>query len=207
MSAVPGRAVLWVDLLGGYLVCLEPRISVGCAPTHSSPSETTLPDVPLLAPLRPVHVWFHRDTEGYSWHALGPCSCQGRDTSTGICTSNTELVLLTDTCQEACRLRLWLPTPGLLTACLTWQPPVRMALGLRGALLVSRALHLGPDSTAHVRSHLLPETWLFPSTSGWLIRSSVPIVFEKRQHSGELALPPYWQIRLGELYLTLEPVF
>ncbi|GBD37326.1 hypothetical protein HRbin36_02457 [bacterium HR36] len=214
MASASSSWALWVDRLGGYLVCRSDRISMGSSRPIAD-SDELAPDIPLLAPLRPIHLWLQRDREGYVWQAVGRCRYLGREWSAGRWAPNTALSLLTDTGEEAARLHLYLPDPALLTARLTWSPPIRAPLHFQAALLVSQALHLGPAPTAHVRSELLPETWLFPTYGGWLLRSAAPVVFVQRQSHGEpeatsvsppgeVQLPTCWQIRIAEIYLRLE---
>ncbi|MCS7016175.1 MAG: hypothetical protein NZM42_08710 [Gemmatales bacterium] len=208
----PTRAVLWIDILGGYLLCLAPRISVGSRQFSTTTTATSdpQPDIPLLAPLQPVHVWLERDREGYSWQAVGPCRYAGHEMTGGVWTAGSELILLTDAGREACRLTLALPYPNSLSARLCWRSPARLATHLQSALLVSQALLLGPSRQAHVSSELLPETWLFPTSSGWLLRAQADVFFDQEsiplsKAQEGIMLPTFWHIRLGDLHLALEP--
>src|SRR5262249_55200767 len=56
---LPKRFFLWVDGVGGYLVCLSPRVTVGQA------AGDTPADVPVYADLAKVHAEITRDAEGY----------------------------------------------------------------------------------------------------------------------------------------------
>jgi hypothetical protein len=207
MPTIAGPSCLWIDTLGGYLVCCAPRVSLGaaCPSTETDAPPTPLADIAFLAPIRPVHVWVQRDEECYVWEAVGRCQFGGQESRAGIWTPSREMVLLSDAGNPAVRLRLSLPEPGLLTACLTWLPPARTYRHVRSAVLVSQALHLGPAPTAHIRGESLPETWLFPMQDGWLVRSTVPVIFEQRSYTDEVMLPVFWQIRLGDVQLALEP--
>ncbi|MCZ2342315.1 MAG: FHA domain-containing protein, partial [Bacteroidales bacterium] len=56
---LPKRFLLWVDGVGGYLVCLAPRVTFGQA-TADGPV-----DVPLFADVSRLHAELTRDQEGY----------------------------------------------------------------------------------------------------------------------------------------------
>src|SRR5262249_55615739 len=57
--ALPKRFLLWVDGVGGYLVCLSHRVTFGQA-TSDGPI-----DVPLFADVSRLHAEITRDGEGY----------------------------------------------------------------------------------------------------------------------------------------------
>ncbi|MCS7167010.1 MAG: hypothetical protein RMI91_10270 [Gemmatales bacterium] len=212
MTDQPARAILWIDTLGGYLVCLAPRISIGSRALAREAESTSSQqaDIPFLAPLRPIHVWVERDRESYVWQAVGRCRYRGRESTGGLWDSGHELVLLTDLGQAAAHLTLTLPYPNSLTARLTWRWPLRLATHVRAALVVSQALLLGPDPQAHLQSESLPEAWLFPTSAGWLLQCSAPLwlgqeYFPPSKTEQGVFLPAFWKIRLGQLHLSLEP--
>ena len=57
-GTLPKRFALWVDGVGGYLVCLAPRVTVGQA-IGDAPV-----DVPIFAELAKLHAEFARDDDG-----------------------------------------------------------------------------------------------------------------------------------------------
>src|SRR5262249_315525 len=57
--------LLWIDGVGGYLVCLGARVSLG------QPAGWQV-DVPIMADLSRLHAWIERDGEGYSLRAVRP---------------------------------------------------------------------------------------------------------------------------------------
>src|SRR5919204_3789912 len=63
--------LLWIDGVGGYLVCLGNRITLG----QATP-ETTV-DVPLFADVSRLHAALTRDTEGYLLEAMRSAQVNG----------------------------------------------------------------------------------------------------------------------------------
>ena len=80
------RFWLWVDGVGGYLVCLDSRITIGQAVQDATV------DVPLLADVCRLHATLTRDTEGYLIEAFHGVRINGRPVTrsslqTGDCVS------------------------------------------------------------------------------------------------------------------------
>ena len=63
---------LWVDGVGGYLICLAPRVGLGQASANGSV------DVPLLADVSRFHASILRDSEGYVVEAGRPLQVNGQ---------------------------------------------------------------------------------------------------------------------------------
>jgi len=60
------RFLLWVDGVGGFLICLASRVLLGHGATESEV------DVPILADVARKHAWLERDAHGYVVEALRP---------------------------------------------------------------------------------------------------------------------------------------
>ena len=73
-----GAFYLWIDGVGGYLVCLNNRITLG----QATPDAAV--DVPLLADVSRLHATLTRDPEGYLLHALRPARVNGRTVGKGV---------------------------------------------------------------------------------------------------------------------------
>ena len=71
-SVLPDRFLLWVDAVGGYLVCLRDEVTIG------RPSSSGLPDVPILGDLARRHAVIRREGETYSIEAVRPVSVDGQ---------------------------------------------------------------------------------------------------------------------------------
>src|SRR5260370_40107486 len=67
----PSRFWLWIDGVGGYLVCLGNRLTFG----QALPGAPV--DVPLVADVSRLHATLTRDAEGYVLEAVRPIQVNG----------------------------------------------------------------------------------------------------------------------------------
>src|SRR5262249_35485074 len=75
---LPKRFLLWIDGVGGYLVCLANRITLG----QAIPEATV--DVPIFADVSRLHATLTRDTEGYLLEAARPVLVNSRSTAKAL---------------------------------------------------------------------------------------------------------------------------
>ena len=138
-SGLPKRFLLWVDGVGGYLVCLSNRISFGQA-TADGPI-----DVPLFADLSRLHAEVSRDGEGYVLESARGAHVNGTptDRSTLKC---GDRVTLGQTCQFLFRQ----PVSISPSARLELVSGHRLPLAVDGVLLMADNLILGPGDQVHV---------------------------------------------------------
>src|SRR5690606_16413570 len=66
------RFLLWIDSVGGYLVCRGDEVTLGQAVPESGV------EVPILADISRRHATIRRDGEGYLLVAHGPARVDGR---------------------------------------------------------------------------------------------------------------------------------
>jgi hypothetical protein len=66
------KFMLWIDSVGGFLVCLNDGITIG------QPGTEYDNDVPILGDLSPRHARIRRDCEGYLIEALRETRVEGR---------------------------------------------------------------------------------------------------------------------------------
>lgn len=135
----PARLLLWIDGVGGYLVCTRPRVTLG------QPGGETPPDLAILADVSRHHATIQRDTEGYFLEAIRKTTLNGQPAEKAFLRSGDRLTL-----GSACQLVFTQPVPFSVSARLDlvsgqrWQQPVA------GALLMAETLVLGPAPQAHV---------------------------------------------------------
>jgi hypothetical protein len=70
-ETAPPRFFLWIDGVGGYLVCLGNRLTFG----QALPGARV--DVPLVADVSRLHATLTRDAEGYVVEAVRPILVNG----------------------------------------------------------------------------------------------------------------------------------
>ena len=140
--ADPAKFMLWIDGVGGYLVCLGKRVTIG-GPGRDGQRA----DVSLLAGLATRHASIVRSREGCLLEAHGPVTVAGR---TVIGQSN-----LSSGCEihlgDTVRLGFRLPTALSATAALDFVSDHRPAQSIDGVILLEKSCLLGPGPENHIR--------------------------------------------------------
>ncbi|MBX9579564.1 MAG: hypothetical protein K2X87_04580, partial [Gemmataceae bacterium] len=151
-GGVPRRFLLWVDGVGGYLVCTGNRVTFGQAVVGGGPV-----DVPLFAEVSRVHAEVTRDGEGYLIEA-------GRSAVAAGATASPRAVRVNDaeavravlapgdrvTLGPTCQFVFGRPVGVSGTACLRLTSGHRLTPLVEGVLLMANELILGPGPDAHV---------------------------------------------------------
>jgi hypothetical protein len=135
----PPRYLLWIDGVGGYLVCLGAHLALGQA------AQGPRADVPLIADVSRMHATLTRDAEGYVLEAVRPVQVNAQPTTRALLQPN-DRVTLGATCQFVFRL----PVLGSTTARLDLVSGHRLPLGVDAVLLMADTLVLGNGPQAHV---------------------------------------------------------
>jgi hypothetical protein len=138
-GGLPRRVILWVDGVGGFLVCLQPRVSLGQATSDS------YVDLPLFADISRLHGYLTRDAEGYMLEALRPVTVNGKPSEKALLHDGDSLGL-----GAHCKLRFRQPVSISTTAKLTVTSDHRMPLALDGILLMAETCVLGDTPDAHI---------------------------------------------------------
>jgi tetratricopeptide (TPR) repeat protein len=158
----PLRYLLWIDGVGGYLICPGSRILIGQATL-----EATV-DVPLFADVSRLHASITRDAEGYLLQALRPVQVNGKTVDQALLQQNDRITL-----GGSCQLQFRQPSPLSHSARLDLVSGHRLPVAVEAVLLMADALLLGPDTQAHVS---LPDIQkpvvLFRHKDGLAIRSA-----------------------------------
>src|SRR5687767_194677 len=94
------RLLLWIDGVGGFLVCLGQRLKLGQVNLDA------MPDVPLLADISRHHATLQRDPEGYFLEAVRTVQVNGQPVERGFLRHDDRLTL-----GKACQLLFRQPVP------------------------------------------------------------------------------------------------
>jgi len=135
----PQRFLLWIDGVGGYLVCLGSRVTLGQA------TPDAFVDVPLFADVSRAHAHITRDAEGYLLEALRPLQVNGKPVEKALLAPNDRVTLGT-----ACQFQFRQPVPASTTARLDFVSGHRLPVAVDGVLLMADTLLLGPGTHVHV---------------------------------------------------------
>src|SRR5512145_2091838 len=125
------RHLLWIDGVGGFLVCPAPRITLGHA------SARPAPDMPLLADVSRLHAALQRDAEGYALEAFRPVQVNGRDCERATLRSGDRITL-----GASCQLMFWQPLPVSASARLDVASGHRLTFPVSSVLLMAETLVL-----------------------------------------------------------------
>jgi tetratricopeptide (TPR) repeat protein len=190
------RFVLWVDGVGGYLVCLGARITLGQA------TPDAFVDVPLFADVSRLHATLTRDAEGYFLEAVRTVQVNGRAVERAILRPNDRITL--GTC---CQLQFAQPSPVSTTARLDLVSGHRLPVAVDAVLLMADTLVLGSGPHAHVQVPELKEpVVLFRHKDGLGVRHEGSLAVNGRPCEGRSLLGSAATVAGEDVSFALEPV-
>ncbi len=137
----PERALLWVDAVGGFLVCLDDTIAIG----QPSPGESVA--VPILADLSRRHAVIRRDAGAYILEPQQRTRVDGREITVPTVLADNQLIQLGDNV----RIRFNKPHALSATARLTLESHHKTQPSADAILLMADSCVLGPNRHCHVR--------------------------------------------------------
>ena len=135
-----GRFLLWVDAVGGYLVCLDDRILLGRAGPDSRA------DVPIMGDLSRNHATLVRNGEGYLLQAHHASFINGKPVVDQAVLHDGDVIRLGSTVE----LEFRQPSPVSATARLSIVSRHRLPLAVDGVLLMAETCIVGSESQAHI---------------------------------------------------------
>jgi hypothetical protein len=135
----PYRFLLWIDGVGGYLVCLGGRVTLGQATPEASV------DVPLFADVSRIHATITRDAEGYLLETVRRVQVNMQPVERTLLRPNDRVTL-----GACCQMVFRQPAAVSATALLEVVSGHRLPLALDGVVLMAETLILGPGTQAHV---------------------------------------------------------
>jgi hypothetical protein len=138
-SGPKGRFLVWVDTVGGYLVCLDDRVILGRAGPDSQA------DVPLMGDLSRNHATLVRDGDSYVLRAQQPTFVNGRKVETTPLRDG-DVIRLGSTVE----LEFRQPSPVSSTARLAIVSRHRLPLAVDGVLLMAETCIIDGSPQAHI---------------------------------------------------------
>ena len=149
-QASPDRFLLWIDGVGGYLVCLGSRITFGQA-IPGSPV-----DVPVVADVSRMHATLARDGEGYVLEAVRAMQVNGQPATRALLRPGDRVTL-----GPSCQFQFRQPVPASATARLDLVSGHRLPLGVDGVLIMAETLVMGGGPQVHLTVPDLKEPVVF----------------------------------------------
>lgn len=189
------RYLLWIDGVGGYLVCLGSRITLG----QAAPGSCV--DVPLIADVSRLHASLTRDREGYLLEAMRAAQVNGQAVSQALLRPEDRITL-----GASCQLIFRQPAPVSLSARLDVVSGHRLPLAIDAALLMADTLVLGPGSQVHVTVPDLKEPVIvFRNKDRLGLRSSGPLTINGQPSTGRCLLDAHATVLAGDCTFSVEP--
>jgi hypothetical protein len=142
----PQRALMWVDAVGGFLVCLDDTITIG------QPSSGDTVTLPILADLSRRHAVVRRESGAYILEPLQRTRVDGREITTPFVLSDNQLIQLGDNV----RIRFAKPHALSATARLTIESHHKTQPTADAVLLMADSCVLGPNRHCHVQCRNWP---------------------------------------------------
>jgi hypothetical protein len=188
--------LLSIDGVGGYLVCLQPRVTIGQA------TPDTAVDVPVFAEVSRLHAALTRDAEGYVFEAFRPSQVNGQPLLRGVLRSGDRVTLGT-----SCQFQFRLPVPLSASARLDLVSGHRLRLAVDGVVLMADTLVLGPGAQAHVQiPELRQPVILFRQRDGLGVRHAGSFAVNGQPARDRATVEPAAAITGDDFALALEPV-
>jgi len=195
-EGLPPRFLLWIDGVGGYLVCLGSRLTFGQATLDARV------DVPLVADVSRLHATLSRDAEGYVLEAVRSIQVNGQAVTRALLQPGDRVTLGT-----SCQFRFHLPVPVSATARLDLVSGHRLPVAVDGILLMADTLVLADGVQAHVSvPDLKNPVVLFRHKDGLGLRHDGSLRVDGQKCPERGLLPPHATVTGDEVSFAVEPV-
>lgn len=165
-SEHPRRALLWVDAVGGFLMCMDDGVVLG-QPAPGGPIA-----VPILADLSRRHAIIRRDAGAYVLEPLQRTRVDGREIDGPHVLADQQLIQLGDNV----RIRFTRPHALSATARLTIESHHKTQPSADAVLLMADSCVLGPHAHCHVRCrHWQRDVVVYRQNDRWYCQAEVPV--------------------------------
>jgi hypothetical protein len=198
-SALPkaGRYCLWVDEVGGFLVCEGNEIVLG------QPISGGDVDVPILGDLSRRHALIRRDGGDYLFEPIRDCKLNGRTVQGAVPLNNGSVLEL----GEGVRMRFLRPHPFSTTARLEITSGHRTLPTVDAVLLMGETCILGPEANCHVVCRNWPrKAVLFRHNQELCFRTEGSFTVDGTACTGRAVITPSSHLAGDGFSLTLETV-
>jgi tetratricopeptide (TPR) repeat protein len=190
------RFLLWVDGVGGFLVCLANRVTVGQA------APDAYVDVPLLADVSRTHAALTRDAEGYVVEAIRKIKVNGNAMEKALLQSGDRLTL-----GSTCQFQFRQPVPVSATARLDLVSGHRLPVSVEAVILMAETLILGPGTQAHVTVPGLQQNLvLYRAKEGLGIRCPGNLIVDGKPFKDRALLGPTSHVKGDDFAFAVEPI-
>jgi hypothetical protein len=185
---------LWIDGVGGYLLALSHRVTLGQALVG------TPVDIALIADVSRHHATIQRDPEGYFIEAARKMQINGVQTDKTLLRNADRITL-----GSSCQLQFWQPVPVSTSARLDMVSGHRFAEPVQAVLLMADTLVIGPESQSHIQvPDMTQPLILFRSKNGLSARWSGNLLISGKTYQERGPLDPGATLATEQISLALE---
>lgn len=196
-SEAPNRFMLWVDAVGGFLVCLDDEVVLG------QPTPGSAIAVPLCADLSRRHAVMRRHQGTYTLDPLGEVKVDGRLLTGPMVLGNRHEIEL----GSAVRLEFTRPHALSATARLTPLSGHRTEPRADAVLLMADSCLLGPKSHSHIACRRWQgDVMLFRQAGHLHCRSTMEMTVDGAKADGPTPLESGARLEGEEFAISLEDV-
>jgi hypothetical protein len=191
------RWLLWIDGVGGYLVCHGDRVLLG------QPSSQTEIDVPILADLSRHHAAIVRDGGSYVLEPLHTSWVDNRHVEGPTILADGQVITL----GEGVRMRFRKPHVLSATARLDFESHHKTQPSADGVVLFADSCILGPKSHSHIPCRdWTDDVVLFRQGEKTFCRASGPFRIDGVDVVGQGTIGPGSQVEGDEFSFSVEKV-
>ncbi len=189
--------LIWIDGVGGFLVCLKPIVLIGQAKDQAPVT------IALQADLRQRHARIEMIAGQHLVQPLGPIQIDGKSTDAAFVLKHDQVLTLGD----GVKLKYSQPHPLSKTAKLDFITRHRTRPWSDAVLLASQSIILGPNPNNHVFCpHWKSDVVLFCRNGRWYCRSKRPFRCDGEKSDGDAELGLTSHVAGEDFSLSLEPV-
>ena len=191
------KFMLWVDAVGGFLVCLAEKVTLG------QPVTCGAADVPILGDISSRHARIRRDGEGYLIEAIRRVRVDGQEVEKMAPLCDESRILL----GEAVRLVFRRPHALSATARLDFDSHHHTQPSADAVLLMADSCVLGPKSSSHVVCRdWNQEVVLYRHNEQLYCRTAGSLKIDGIRHRGRGPITANSRVEGEEFSLSLEEI-
>jgi hypothetical protein len=193
----PQRALLWVDAVGGFLMCFDECVVLG------QPSAGDTIAVPILADLSRRHAVIRREDGAYVLEPMQRTFVDGREITAPFVLAENQLIQLGDNV----RIRFTKPHALSATARLTIESHHKTQPSADSILLMADSCVLGPNRHCHVRCREWQrDLVVFRRDDRLFCRASEPLTIDGIIHARENEIQSGARVEGDDFSFTWETV-
>lgn len=195
-KTVDPRFILWIDSVGGYLVCTHDEVVIGQAVPESHIA------IPILGDLARNHLKLIRTSEGYVLEPIGYVRVNGTEMAGNSLLRNGDRIELTG----GIIINFVKPHPLSATVRLDFESPHRTSPWSDAVLLMAESCVLGPNRRNHVVCPGWSEDLVFFRKNRQLFCKSLrPVKVDGSIIEGTGVLRPDSYLEGDDFSMTFEP--